>query len=197
MISAWDHRTVQAGKPMTVQDDGSRCGCSLSYTGFPVHAPDRGRRTVDKLRLAPAPSGKIAEYLPAPAGRACCCCDNLWIADGGHSFPSPRLTSDAVRQRPAPPCARWPIWRLEARLLGLGLIPQQRRRAIAPAALRRTWLALDQPVVAQHRDPGIPVAAGRLFAEGGGEIRDLHKSLAFRDKDAQHLGRRRPEPGAP
>jgi hypothetical protein len=72
-----------------------------------------------------------------------------------------------------------------ARDLVSGLSPEELGHPVAAA------VGLDQPVVAQHRHPGIPVPAARFLAEAGRELVGIYVALASSCEGAQHLGRRR------
>jgi hypothetical protein len=65
------------------------------------------------------------------------------------------------------------------------LIPKKAGRPIALASrCSDSRLGFDQPVVAQYRNPGIPVAAGRLFAEGLRQFPGINIALAMSDEPA-------------
>ena len=48
-------------------------------------------------------------------------------------------------------------------------------------------VGFDQAIVAQDGDPGIPVAAARLFAEYDRELIGIHELLALGGQSAQHF----------
>src|SRR3954471_14072559 len=49
-------------------------------------------------------------------------------------------------------------------------------------------LRFDQTVVAQDRDPGIPMAAARLLAERGGKLVRQHRAITLHRERAQDIG---------
>lgn len=51
----------------------------------------------------------------------------------------------------------------------------------------RPTVGFDEGIVAQNGDPGIPMAAGRLFAECGRELIGIHEVLALGGQGAQHF----------
>ena len=50
-------------------------------------------------------------------------------------------------------------------------------------------VGLDQPVVSQHRNAGVPMAATRLLPEDSRELVRIHVALALRSKCSQHFRR--------
>jgi hypothetical protein len=64
-------------------------------------------------------------------------------------------------------------------------LSQQDGSTVAPA------VGLDQPVVPQDGDTGVPVPARRLLADRGGKLVGLHVMLTARGERAEHLGCRR------
>jgi hypothetical protein len=52
------------------------------------------------------------------------------------------------------------------------LLPKERGAPVAPA------IGLYETIVAQYGDPGIPMAAARLFAQHGRKLVGIHTALA-------------------
>ena len=71
------------------------------------------------------------------------------------------------------------------------LFPKQHGRPASPA------VGLDEAIVAQHGDPGIPVAAAWFFAEHSGELIGVDVKLALGREGPQHFRSRGRQPIAP
>ena len=71
------------------------------------------------------------------------------------------------------------------------LVPKERGASVPPS------IGFNKPVIALYGDPGIPMAAARLFAERARELTGIHIALALGSEDAQHLGRWGRQPVTP
>ena len=83
----------------------------------------------------------------------------MTVKEMGPAFGTSRRPFSKERPVQPPPRTRSGRW--------LALIPKKPSSPIALAS--RCFggrIGFDQPIVTQHRNPGIPVSAGRLFAEG-------------------------------
>src|ERR1700730_14285772 len=85
---------------------------------------------------------------------------------------------------------RWDRTRLP-RIPRCSLLPKERGAAVAPA------IGLNEPIIAQDGDPGIPMSAARLFAHCGRQLLGVDIAFALGGEGAQHFGRRRGQPATP